>query len=228
MLDIGANLEAVRAQIAAAARRAGRDPAEIALLAVSKRVDHARIRAALDAGQRALGESRVQEADDKIPEFGDSPEWHFIGPLQSNKAALAARLFDAIHSVRKESLVGRLSSSATAAGRTVDVYVQIEPSADRVADDHADATAALCEAVAAAEGLRLVGLMTMAPYDPDPEAARPYFVALRRLRDRITADSPELAPLGLSMGMSGDFEVAIEEGATIVRVGTAIFGKRSA
>jgi len=228
MLDIGANLEVVRRRIGAAAGRVGRDPDGITLLAVSKRIDTARIEAALAMGARALGESRVQEADAKIPQIEGDAEWHFIGPLQSNKAALAARLFDAIHSVRTSSLVPRLSASATAADRNVQVYVQIERSPERLSEAQVAEVATICRQAYEAEGLELRGLMTMAPYAPDPEASRPYFATLRRLRDDITESYPELAPLGLSMGMSGDFEVAIEEGATIVRVGTAIFGERSA
>ena len=208
--------------------RVGRDPNDITLLAVSKRIDSARIEAALATGVRALGESRVQEADAKIPEIAGDAEWHFIGPLQSNKAALAARLFDAIHSVRTTSLVPRLSASATAADRSVQVYVQIERSPEPLSEAQVAEVATICRQAYDADGLELQGLMTMAPYAPDPEASRPYFATLRRLRDDITASDPELAPLGLSMGMSGDFEVAIEEGATIVRVGTAIFGERSA
>lgn len=227
MPDIGNNLEAVRQRIDAAARRAGRDPREIDLLAVSKRVDRERIEAAVAAGQRCLGESRVQEAEAKIPEIPGDPEWHFIGPLQRNKAAMAARLFDVIHSVDREALVSRLSAAATAAQRTVRIYVQIESSRGPVDESTEARVTDLCRVAAGAEGLLLEGLMTMAPYDPDPEVARPYFAALRDLRDRIVARAPELAPLGLSMGMSGDFEVAVEEGATIVRVGTAIFGERT-
>jgi hypothetical protein len=226
MLDIGANLQAVRQRIAAAAHRAGRSPDEIALLAVSKRVDRRRIEAALAAGVRALGESRVQEAEAKIPEIRGAAAWHFIGPLQRNKATLAGRLFDVVHSLDRDTLVDRLSAGATAAGRTVGVYVQVEAIAGPPGKEVVEATGRLCRSVAAAEGLRLAGLMTMAPYDPDPEVARPYFAALRALRDGV-AESCEFADLGLSMGMSGDFEVAIEEGATIVRVGTAIFGERS-
>lgn len=228
MLDIGANLEVVRRRIGAAAGRVGRDPDGITLLAVSKRIDTARIEAALAMGARALGESRVQEADAKIPQIEGDAEWHFIGPLQSNKAALAARLFDAIHSVQTSSLVPRLSASATAADRNVQVYVQIERSPERLSEAQVAEVATICRQAYEADGLELRGLMTMAPYAPDPEASRPYFATLRRLRDDITESYPELAPLGLSMGMSGDFEVAIEEGATIVRVGTAIFGERSA
>jgi pyridoxal phosphate enzyme (YggS family) len=227
MLDIEANLKAVRWHIEAAAHRAGRNPEEITLLAVSKRIDVARIEAALASGARALGESRVQEADAKIPEIKGDSEWHFIGPLQSNKAMLAARLFDSIHSVRKASLVSRLSASATAANRSVQIYVQIERSAEPLAGTKVSEVTDICHQVHKANGLKLQGLMTMAPYAPDPEASRPYFATLRLLRDEIAASDSKFAPLGLSMGMSSDFQVAIEEGATIVRVGTAIFGKRS-
>jgi pyridoxal phosphate enzyme (YggS family) len=173
---------------------------------------------------RALGESRVQEAEAKIPLIEGDAEWHFIGPLQSNKATMVARLFDVIHSVRRVSLLPRISSGAVATGRNVRVYVQVEPSPDPPTADLIAEVAELGRGVEQADGLRLAGLMTMAPYDPDPEAARPYFVHLRRLRDAL--GSYGLPHLGLSMGMSGDFEVAIEEGATIVRVGTAIFGER--
>jgi pyridoxal phosphate enzyme (YggS family) len=226
MLDIGANLKNVRQRIRTAAQRAGRDPDEITLLAVSKRIDRARIEAGVHAGVHALGESRVQDAEQKIPDIEGDVEWHFIGPLQSNKAAMAARLFDVIHSVRRASLVPRLATSAAAADRTVRIYVQIEPSAEPLPAATIEHTEAMCRTVKQSDGLQLEGVMTMAPYDPDPEASRPYFVTLRRLRDDVAAAAPELPPLGLSMGMSGDFEVAIEEGATIVRVGTAVFGER--
>jgi len=226
MLDIGANLEAVRQRVRDAARKAGREADEVTLLAVSKRIDRTRIEAALAAGARALGESRVQEAEDKIPDIEGDIEWHFIGPLQRNKAPMAARLFDVIHSVRREAMVTRLSAAAGAANRVVRIYVQAEPSSVPPSDAVIGEISALCRAVADADSLELEGLMAMAPYDPDPQASRPFFVSLRQLRDHITSAHPDLAPLGLSMGMSGDFEVAIEEGATLVRVGTAIFGQR--
>ena len=227
MRDIECNLESVEEQIVAAAHRAGREPDEITLLAVSKRIDISRIEAALALGAHALGESRVQEANGKIPEVKGDAEWHFIGPLQSNKAMLAARLFDAIHSVRKASSVSRLSASATAADRSVRVYVQIDQSTKSLIETQLPEITAICRQVHEANGLKLQGLMTMAPYAPNPEASRPYFANLRRLRNEIMASNTEFGSIGLSMGMSGDFEVAIEEGATIVRVGTAIFGKRS-
>ena len=227
MRDIECNLESVEEQIVAAAHRAGREPDEITLLAVSKRIDISRIEAALALGAHALGESRVQEANDKIPEVKGDAEWHFIGPLQSNKAMLAARLFDAIHSVRKASSVSRLSASATAADRSVRVYVQIDQSTKSLIETQLPEITAICRQVHEANGLKLQLIMTMAPYAPNPEASRPYFANLRRLRNEIMASNTEFGSIGLSMGMSGDFEVAIEEGATIVRVGTAIFGKRS-
>ena len=225
MLDIVANLESLHDRIAAAAHRSGREASEVALVAVSKRIDLPRVEAAVAAGARLLGESRVQEAEERISLVSGDPVWHFIGPLQSNKAMLAARLFDAIHSVRRAELVARLSKSAAGASRSVDIYVQIE--ASRQPDETVVGEAAeICRLVDAADGLRLCGLMIMAPYDPDPEASRPYFSAVRSIRDRIQESHADLPDLGLSMGMSGDFEVAIEEGATIVRVGTAIFGPR--
>ncbi len=227
MVDIGANLEAVQRRIADAAERAGRDPAEIRLLAVSKRIDQARIEAALAVGVDLLGESRVQEAEEKIPLIGSDPSWHFIGPLQRNKAALAARLFDVVHSVDRAALLDKLSASARQCGRNVDVFVQVER-IDAVLDGAALAEiVALCRQAQAADSISLAGLMMMAPYATDPEASRPYFRGLAQIRDTVAEQAGELPELGLSMGMSGDFEVAVEEGATIVRVGTAIFGERA-
>ncbi len=224
MAEIGENLAAVYDRIAAAAGRSGRDPAEITLLAVSKRIESQRIEDALAAGVEALGESRVQEAEAKIPTIIGEAEWHFIGPLQSNKATKAARLFDVVHSVRRSNLIPRLSRGAEAAGKTVRIYVQASPEPTPPTSQGIANAAALCAEVRDAEALQLAGLMAMAPYDPDPEAARPYFAHLRQLRDELAGRGFD--NLGLSMGMSGDFEVAIEEGATIVRVGTAIFGER--
>ncbi len=227
MVDIGSNLEAVRRRIADAAERTGRDPAEIDLLAVSKRIDQARIEAALAAGVDLLGESRVQEAEEKIPLIGGDPSWHFIGPLQRNKAALAARLFDVVHSVDRAALLDKLSAGARQAGRDVDVFVQVAgvdavPNGAELAE-----IVALCRHAHAADSINLAGLMMMAPYATDAAASRPYFRALAQIRDAAAEKAGELPELGLSMGMSGDFEVAVEEGATIVRVGTAIFGERT-
>ena len=227
MVDIGSNLAAVRRRIADAAERAGRDPAEIQLLAVSKRIDQARIEAALAAGVDLLGESRVQEAEEKIPLIGDDPSWHFIGPLQRNKAALAARLFDVVHSVDRAALLDKLAASARQAGSNVDVFVQVERKDAALDGAELAALVALCRQAHAADSISLAGLMMMAPYATDPEASRPYFRTLSQIRNTVAEQGGELPELGLSMGMSGDFEVAVEEGATIVRVGTAIFGDRA-
>jgi pyridoxal phosphate enzyme (YggS family) len=228
MHDIAKNIESVRRRIAAAAESVGRAPDEVALLAVSKRIDPERIEAALRCGIEALGENRVQEAEARIPLISGSPEWHFIGPLQSNKAKRAGALFDAIHSVDRESLIPRLAMAPRTKERSVRVYIQVAAAALAEPAAALEVTRALCRQTESTSELELAGLMAMAPYDPDPEAARPTFRGLRWLRDRIQDEGDFRSPLGLSMGMTGDFEVAIQEGATIVRVGTAIFGPRPA
>ena len=226
MVDIATNVESVRRRIAAAAEKAGRSTSEIALLAVSKRVDQERIEAALGCGIEALGENRVQEAEIKIPLISAPAQWHYIGPLQSNKARRAGALFDAIHSVDKGSLISRIAAAPRREKKSLGIYVQAAAAALVEPARALEATLSLCRQVEAEDVLRLDGLMAMAPYDPDPEASRPTFRGLRWLRDRIQEEGDFTAPLGLSMGMTGDFEVAIQEGATIVRVGTAIFGPR--
>ena len=228
MNNIGDAVDAVRARIQAAAERAGRASDEIELMAVSKNVGPPLIQAAIDAGVRVLGENRVQEARAKIAAVRGSVSWHLIGKLQSNKARLAARLFDAVHSVDRESLVPKLAAAASDAGRELDVYVQVEFVRSGLTENEVhDLARSLCVGVAKTESLRLVGLMTLPPFEPDPEAARPWFQRLRTLRDALRADTG-LTLAGLSMGMSNDFEVAVEEGATIVRVGTTLFGARPA
>ncbi|MFQ5743989.1 MAG: YggS family pyridoxal phosphate-dependent enzyme [Acidobacteriota bacterium] len=226
MIDIGNNVQAVRDRIAAAAARVGRSAEEVSLLAVSKTITPERIDAALAAGISLVGENRVREAADKMPLVKGSAEWHFIGPLQSNKARMAAALFRAIHSLDRPSLVKRLAACADPRRAPLEIYVQVKLRSPESGGTQLQAVRDLCRAVDGTGRLRLKGLMTMAPFDPDPEAARPTFQKLRELRDRIQKGDACLSPLGLSMGMSGDFEVAIEEGATIVRVGTAIFGRR--
>ena len=226
MVDIATNVESVRRRIAAAAEAAGRTAADVTLLAVSKRVDQERVAAALDCGIEALGENRVQESEIKIPQVSRPVQWHYIGPLQSNKARRAGMLFDAIHSVDRDSLIPRLAAAPRRDKNPLGIYVQVGAAALADPSQVLEATLSLCRQVEIADALRLEGLMTMAPYDPDPEAARPTFRGLRGLRDRIQDEGEFTAPLGLSMGMTGDFEVAIQEGATIVRVGTAIFGPR--
>ncbi len=217
MEDVRANLERVRERIARAAQRSGRRPEDILLIVVSKTVPVDRLRDAIAAGVTALGENRVQEARAKIAALGHDVRWHLIGQLQTNKVRDALELFDVIHSVDRVPLAIELSRRAT---RPVDVLMQVnvggEPS--KAGFPFSDVKPAL-EALAAMPNLRLRGLMAIPPPSAAPAAARPWFRMLRELRD-----AAGLAEL--SMGMSGDFEVAIEEGATMVRIGTAIFGER--
>ncbi|HEY7652557.1 MAG TPA: YggS family pyridoxal phosphate-dependent enzyme [Methylomirabilota bacterium] len=221
MLDIRANLGRVQEAVARACARAGRSPDHVLLIAVSKTVDVERIRMAVDAGVAALGENRVQEAREKIEALGRPVPWHLIGSLQTNKARDAARLFDWIHSVDRLDLARELSRRAHGGARTLDVLLQVnlgdEPQKGGVAP--ADLKG-LCDTVSGLPGLRVRGLMAIPPLAESPEATRPYFRRLRELRDQLGLEH-------CSMGMSADFEVAIEEGATMVRVGTAIFGPRA-
>jgi len=226
MHDIGNTVQEVRERIARAARRSGRDGQEVELIAVSKTVVAERAQLAVDAGIRALGENRVQEADDKIPRVFGNIAWHLIGRLQSNKARRAASLFDAVHSLDRVALARRLAAAAAEQARTLDVYVQVEFVRQGLGQSEIlEMTRELCLVAAGASGLRLRGLMTLPPFDRDPERARPWFRKLRDLRDQIAADTGLSLP-SLSMGMSNDFEIAVEEGATAVRVGSAIFGAR--
>jgi PLP dependent protein len=220
---------AVLARIAAAARRAGRDPAGVTLVAVCKTVPVGRVRAAVAAGLEVLGENRVQEAAAKIPEV-EGAAWHLLGPLQGNKARRAVELFDVLEAVDSTDLARRLDRLAgeLRPARPLPVLLQVN-----VADDSAkagfaeDGVAAALPELAALANLRLDGLMTIGRLVDEPEAARPTFRALRELSARLRATEPRLGG-ALSMGMSDDFEVAVEEGATIVRVGRALFGARPA
>jgi pyridoxal phosphate enzyme (YggS family) len=221
MLDIRANLGRVQEAVARACARAGRSPDHVLLIAVSKTVDAERVRLAVAAGVAALGENRVQEAREKIEALGRPVPWHLIGSLQTNKAKEAARLFDWIHSVDRLELAQELSRRAHGAQRTLDILLQVnlgdEPQKGGVAPAE---LRRLCDAVAGLPALRVGGLMAIPPAAPTPEETRPYFRTLRELRDSLGLEH-------LSMGMSADYEVAIEEGATMVRVGTAIFGPRA-
>lgn len=230
MNDIHANLAAIRERIAAAAAAAGRPPDAVRLLAVSKTFGADAVRAAYAAGQRDFGENKVQEALQKIEDTADLEiRWHLIGHLQSNKAKRAASAFAAIHVVDSVDLLRRVDAAAAGAEAAPDVFIQADLAGEATkfgapeADVPGIARAALdCRAA------RLVGLMLLPPWSDDPEQARPYFRRLRELRDRLVAEGIDRTRLGeLSMGMSHDFEVAIQEGATLVRVGTAIFGKRT-
>jgi pyridoxal phosphate enzyme (YggS family) len=226
---IGANLAAVRQRIADAARRTGRREDAVLLVAVSKTVDLERIREALAAGVPALGENRVQEAADKIARLGRPVPWHLIGHLQTNKVRDAVAAFDVVQSVDRLAVAEALSARAAGAGRRLDVLVQVnvgsEPQKGGFPPDRLRPS---LEALAGLPGLRLRGLMTIPPLPRDPEDSRPHYREMGKLLDaaRGWGLGPEFAEL--SMGMSGDFEVGIEEGATIVRVGTAIFGPRPA
>ncbi len=226
MSGIARNLEAVRAAIAAAARRVGRDPGGVRLVAVSKTVDLERLREAVAAGQDLFGENYLQEAQAKIAALGPGLKWHLVGHLQTNKAKGAVEMFDLIHSVDRLKLAQALDAAAARLGKIQDVLIQVNQGGEDTKSGVAPAAAAaLVQEVARLPHLRPLGLMSMPPWFPDPEEARPYFRALRELRDRLRGLTG--LPLAeLSMGMSGDFEVAVEEGATLVRVGTAIFGRR--
>ena len=218
----------VREVMAEAARRSGRPPEAIRLMAVTKTVDDDRIRAAMKAGVEIIGENYVQEAKRKIELLGKSGEWHLIGPLQTNKAKVAVRLFDMIHSVDRPELAAELDRRARAAGRVVPILVEVNISGEASKSGvPPHSTLELIRRIAPLENISIRGLMTMPPWFDDPEESRPYFRALRELRDRIAAEAvPRVAMRELSMGMTDDYAVAIEEGATIVRIGRGIFGER--
>jgi len=217
-------LASVQNRIEAACGRAGRDPSEIELVAVSKTHPAAVVREAIGAGVRAFGENKIQEAEAKIVEIGrDAAEWHLIGHLQSNKARKAVQLFDVIHSLDSVALAERLERICIEEERAeLLVLIQVDLAGAKarsgIPEQH---LAELADYLGNCKHLKLQGLMSLPPFFDDPEEARPFFRRLRELRDRY-------APGGaLSMGMTNDFEVAIEEGATIIRVGTAIFGERT-
>jgi pyridoxal phosphate enzyme (YggS family) len=223
-----ARLADVRARIARAADRAGRDPATIRLVAVSKTFPIDCIRAAADAGQIDFGENKVQEALLKMDQTADlRVRWHLIGHLQSNKARKAAR-FDIVQSIDDASLIQKLDEAAEAARRRLDLLVQVDLAGEVTKHGaREDELMAIFDAARSARACRCMGLMTLPPAVDDPETARPYFRALREVRERLLARGVDASMLQeLSMGMSHDFEVAVEEGATMVRVGTAIFGGR--
>jgi PLP dependent protein len=227
---IAANLQSVRSRIDAAARRAGRDPSDVQLVAVSKTfgVDH--VRAAWAAGQRDFGENKVQEALQKIGETADMEiRWHLIGHLQSNKAKKAAAPFACIHSVDSVDLLQKLDAAARDQGASPEVLVQIDLAGEATKfGAGAGEARRILDAALEARAVRLTGLMLIPPWNEDQEQTRPWFVKLRELRDAWWDGGVRPAALRhLSMGMSHDFEAAIEEGATLVRVGTAIFGKRT-
>jgi pyridoxal phosphate enzyme (YggS family) len=225
MEDFSARLARLQENIAAAAKRAGRDPAGIELVAVSKTQPVENIQQALRAGLLHFGENKVQEARGKIESIGRGV-WHLVGHLQTNKVRDAVRLFDSIDSVDRLELAEEIARRAEVVGKVQNVLLQVNIAGESAKFGCAPGSArALAEAINALPRLALHGLMTIAPYSPEPEKSRPHFAGLRRLRDSIQVETGLHLPV-LSMGMSGDYAVAIEEGSTSVRIGTALFGER--
>ena len=226
MEDIAANLAGIRDQIASAARRAGRDTSAVRLVAVSKTHPAEAVRTAVAAQQRVFGESRVQEAREKIPACPPGLEWHFIGHLQKNKIRQALPLFSFFHSIDGAALADAMNRIAGETGKPVEGLLEVNISGEETKHGFTpDELRKEFASLAKLPHLRVRGLMTMAPYSDNPEDARPVFRALRELRDELQSAHGHPLP-ELSMGMSGDFVPAIEEGATLVRVGSSIFGAR--
>ncbi len=227
--QIAHNVSDIEARIATACQRAGRSRNEVTLVAVSKTVEPERIRAALAAGIKALGENRVQEALTKMSEFAQADvSWHLIGHLQSNKARKAVESFAAIHTLDTFKLAERLAAASGELGKQLPVLIEVNvgDESSKAGVTEADVLP-LCEQVARLPHLALQGLMAVPPFLDNPEQVRPYFRRLRQLRDAALATGIVPASFNqLSMGMSNDFEVAIEEGATFVRIGSALFGSR--
>jgi pyridoxal phosphate enzyme (YggS family) len=232
-MSVAQNVETVTERIRAAVRRAGRSSNDVTLMAVSKTQPPECIREAYDVGLRLFGENRVQEFAGKAGLLGDlhDAEWHMIGHLQTNKAAKTAELFCSVDSVDSLKLAEKLSAAAEKMGKKLDVLIEINVGGEAAKSGTAPNSQELEELLVAAprlDALVFRGLMTVPPFTDDPEGARPYFRKLRELRDTIAARKlPAIAMDQLSMGMSHDFEIAIEEGSTCVRVGTAIFGERT-
>ncbi len=227
--DLAQRLQGVRDRIADATSRSGRLPSSVTLVAVSKTFPIEAVRAAAACGQIDFGENKVQEGQSKILASGALPlRWHLIGHLQSNKARKAAAVFDVIHSIDSADLLRKVDEAAAERGRQIDVLIQVDLAQEptKYGAPEADVPA-IIEAAMACRSARLTGLMLLPPAVDEPAAVRPYFAAARALRDRFVAGGVPAALLrDLSMGMSHDFEVAIEEGATLVRVGSAMFGER--
>jgi PLP dependent protein len=228
MNQISRNLQEIKQRLGEAAGLAGRDLAGVRLVAVTKTVGLNRLQEAVAAGHTLFGENYVQEAKAKIAALGPGLTWHFIGHLQSNKARAAVELFDLIHSVDRLRLAQALDQAARRLGKVQDILLQVNLAGEASKSGAApEDVQNLLSEISKMINLRVVGLMTMPPWFPDPEEARPYFRGLRELRDRLRRLNLVEGDLSeLSMGMTGDFEVAVAEGATLVRIGTAIFGRR--
>ncbi len=222
------NLARILERIHAAAIRAGRDPENVGLVAAAKGQGLEKIQEAIQAGIRIIGHNYIQEADREAPLNDTAVKIHMIGHLQKNKVSKAVELFDVIETVDDLTLASALERRASAAGRTIEIMIQVnlarEPQKSGVAEENLEE---LVFAIRELSSLKLIGMMTMPPFFDDPDRARPFFVRLRKLRERLIASgilAPEMKEL--SMGMTGDFEAAVEEGATLVRIGTALFGSR--
>lgn len=226
--EVATRLAAVRERMARACDRAGRDPVAVTLIGASKLQPIAALRAACQAGLEVFGENRVQEAMTKIEQLPEIREWHLIGPLQSNKARRTVELFAAVHSVDRAKIARLLDREAGARGRRLPCFFEVNLGGE--ATKHGFPAATLAESLAPLTELahlEPLGLMAIPPFEEDAEASRPWFRRLRELSDELrSSDRWSRLPAGLSMGMSHDFEIAIEEGATHIRVGTAIFGPR--
>jgi pyridoxal phosphate enzyme (YggS family) len=229
MSQIAGNLAEVRRRIEAAARRVGRDSGGVRMVAVSKTVALDHLKEAVVAGQRLFGENYLQEAREKITALGAGLTWHLVGHLQTKKAKAAVELFHLIHAVDRLKLARALEDAAARQGKIQEILLQVKLAEEETKSGAApEEVPGLLQEISRMPHLRVLGLMTMPPWFPDPEEARPYFRALRELRDHLRSQKIIPGPLNeLSMGMTGDFEAAVEEGATLVRVGTAIFGQRS-
>ncbi len=224
-VDLRARVRAVRTRIDDAAARRGRDPSTVRLVAVTKAFPADVVRAALDAGIVDMGENRAQELKEKMAAVGADARWHFIGPLQTNKAKIVTANVVLVHSVDRSEVAEAIARRARAIGATQDILIEVNVAGDP-AKHGVDRTRAvgLAREVDALEGIRVKGLMTMPPYPEDAEESRPYYRSLAELGAVLIDELPGAGEL--SMGMTRDFEVAVEEGATLVRVGEAIFGPR--
>ena len=228
-MTVAENLARVRERVAAASARVGRSPGEIRIVAVSKTQPPSAVVEAIAAGVDAIGENRVQEGAAKRPLAPGAVPWHLVGPLQRNKARQALVHFDLIETVDRPELADRIESLLAPLARVLPVFIEVNIGGEAQKSGAAPASsAALVEhLLARCPHLRLEGLMTVPPYDPDPERSRPHFAALRRLAAEL-ASRFDAGPLALSMGMSEDFEVAVEEGAAWIRLGRVLFGERRA
>jgi pyridoxal phosphate enzyme (YggS family) len=230
MNSIADNIQSIRKRITQAAVGCGRSPGDILLLAISKTFPVEAIAQAVQAGMYQFGENRVQEAENKIPCFKKASNltWHLVGHLQSNKARRAAQLFDVVHSLDSIRLAERLNQASLEIGKTLSVLLQVDLGGEETKFGATPRRIReMASAISNLKGIRLDGLMTLPPYFEDPEKVRPFFAKLRELKEMLESEQPGcLGRQHLSMGMSHDFEAAISEGATIVRIGTAIFGLR--